>query len=339
MSDQKTRVLQVPEVCTWNPYIELSERHLAQQGVEVLRPGLCLDGPYTAPAAPPAFGTVPDVVHLHWPEILADWYGIDTALGLLRDLKRRGTVVVQTVHDLQPHPFESTPELLAYLHEVDGLTDGAHFFSAEHEERARDDRPRLPAIGTHLLHPAFGTAPASRTIDARDDEVVLGCFGRIRPDKRFVEFARAFGEVAKPGYRLVVAGAPLGDRIDRELVELAAAHPSITYLAGFHSHERFAELVAEVDWVALPYERVFSSGILVNAVEAGKPLLAREPTGADAYQLRQGLLMVEPWDHVTAVLRWMEAAHDPRWRTSPDVLPTWDEAATHLIDFYNRVRA
>lgn len=339
MTDSSMQVLQIPEVCTWNPYIELSERGLAGRGVRVQRPGLCMDGPFSVPPSPPEADPDPDVIHVHWPEILADWYGVDAALELLRKYKRHGATVVQTVHDLQPHPFESTPELLAFLDEVDALTDGAHFFSAEHEQVARSGRARLPAATLHLLHPAFGVTPADRSRPKGDnDDVVIGCFGRVRPDKRYVQFAEAFGAIAGPGFRLLIAGAPLDDEIDRALRRVADAHPSVTYRAGFHSHDEFTEMVRDVDWVALPYERVYSSGVLINAIEASKPVLGRAPTGVDAYHLRPGLLVVEPWDHSSAVRRWTDVARDPQWRTSPEVLPDWHEAAGQLIGFYSDLR-
>jgi glycosyltransferase involved in cell wall biosynthesis len=338
MGDRCRVVLQVPEVCHWNPYVELAEQHLLARGVAVARPGLCLDGPFSPPTSPPQLDPFPDIVHVHWPEMLAAWYGVSRALAVLQEVVEQGTCLVQTVHDLHPH--EPTSVLVAYLHEVDALTSGVHFFSDEHERQARLLRPKLPEVSTHLLHPAFPTQrrPARRTL-APANEMVLGCFGRIRPYKRYSEFGHAFGQVAHEGFRLLIAGAAHTDQIHRDMQELAQTYPCVSYVPGFASPERFAELVSQVDWVALPYRRVFSSGILVAAIQAQRPVLLPRPTGALAYAVAPSLEVVDPWDDVTAIRTWMTLARQPRAPVPQGILPTWDAAADHLIDFYDAVIA
>ncbi|MEV0675124.1 hypothetical protein AB0I60_01235 [Actinosynnema sp. NPDC050436] len=331
MVRHRRAVLQVPETCHWNRYVSLAGQHLGARGVEVLRPGLCLDEP--DPPGPPADARVeprPDVVHVHWPEMLAARYGVDRALAILRDLVARGAHVVQTVHDLRPH--EPGADLTAYLREVDALTAGVHFFSAEHERQARLHRPELPARRALLPHPAFPASgrPARR---APGGEVVLGCLGRIRPYKRIAEFAAAFARTAPAGYRLVVAGEPHTVELDRELRRLAASCPAITYRPGFLDDESFTDLVHGVDWVALPYRHVYSSGVLVAAVQAGRPVLCPRPT--DALSFGPNVVEVEPWDDVTAIGHWLTVAH--RAPHPPKRPPTWNAAAARLISFYDEV--
>jgi glycosyltransferase involved in cell wall biosynthesis len=336
VEQQGLTVLQVPEVCNWNPYVGLAEQHLVARGVKVVRPRLCWDGPYVPSPRPPEITSLPHIVHLHWPEMLASWYGAARALSVLQDMVARGARLVQTIHDLQPH--EPNPELSTYLHEVDALTSGAHYFSDDHERQARSIRPKLPKLRTHLLHPAFPalTAPA-RAPRAPGQQVVLGCFGRIRPYKRFLTFGRAFGQAARPGFRLLIAGVAHSPEIHQELQQLTRTYPSLTYLAGFLSEAEFAEELGQVDWVALPYKQVYSSGVLVAAIQARKPILSSTPTGVDAYQLRPSLEAMDPWDDTTAVRQWMDVALDHRPTTSPSVLPGWGPAAEHLIGFYRAV--
>jgi glycosyltransferase involved in cell wall biosynthesis len=174
--------------------------------------------------------------------------------------------------------------LSTYFHDVDALTSGAHYFSDDHERQARVTR-------------------------APDRQVVLGCFGRIRPYKRFLAFGRAFGQAARPGFRLLVAGAAHSSEIHQELQQLERTYPCLTYLVGFLSEAEFAGALDRVDWVALPYERVYSSGVLVAAIQARKPILSPTPTGVEAYQLGPGLEAVDPWDDTTAVHQWMGATH------------------------------
>ncbi|MFJ6895178.1 glycosyltransferase [Streptomyces hokutonensis] len=271
--------------------------------------------------------------------MLAAWYGFDGAVAVLRDLERGGARLVQTVHDLLPH--ETNPGAREYFHEVDSMTSGVHFFSEEHERQARAVRPHLPTLSTRFLHPAFAAEGGmDRSAPPKPEgEVTIGCFGRIRPYKRYAEFGRAFGEAAADGYRLLIAGAPLNDEIHQEMLRLARIYPHITYVPGFQDESRFRRLIEGVDWVALPYREVYSSGILVNALQAGKPVLAPRPIGMDAYDLRPGLLTVSPWRDDVAVRRWMDEAHDPKWRNSDVILPSWEAAARQLISFYRDIRS
>lgn len=331
-------VLQVPEVCKWNPYVELTERHLADRGVVVLRPGLCRDGLFVPPFSPPVVQRMPHIMQLHWPEKLVAWYGVDRALAVLRDFAERGTQIVQTVHNPQPH--EPSTELTGYLHEVDALSSGVHFFSAAHELQARAARPKLPQLRTLMLHPRFPTlAPLQQPSVAPGSQVVLGCFGRIRPYKRFLKFARIFGQLAQPSFRLLIAGAVDTTKTHTELQLLARTYSQIEYLAGFLPEQKFFELLSQVQWVVLPYKQVFSSGLLIAATQLGRRVLAPTPIGIESYGLRGMMEMVDPWNDVVAVCRWMEVARTPPPTVSSDSLPTWDEAADHLICFYAEVIA
>ncbi|GGX75665.1 hypothetical protein GCM10010324_21420 [Streptomyces hiroshimensis] len=105
-------------------------------------------------------------------------------------------------------------------------------------------------------------------------------------------------------------------------------------------------LLEQVDWVALPYRRVWSSGVLVAAAQQGRRILSPPPVGADAYgPALEDWQIVEPWDDDVAVLRWQEALMVPqegqRMASGPGALtlPRWDEAADALGDFYHRILA
>ncbi|MGH3694038.1 MAG: glycosyltransferase [Pseudonocardiaceae bacterium] len=138
-------VVQVPEVCTWNPYVAAAEAALTAQGVRVLRPGLCCDvpGPVAHPFNQPVEVDATTIVHLHWPEKLAHQLGVDATVAVLRGLVERGAKIVQTVHNVHPH--EATPELVTFLRVVDELTAGVHFFSSDHEAAARA-APGVPEV-------------------------------------------------------------------------------------------------------------------------------------------------------------------------------------------------
>lgn len=332
-------VLQIPEWSTWNRFVESAGAHLASLGYYPLRPGLCLDDPRAAGAGTLRLDAVPDIVHLHWPDKLARQYGEDPALGFLRDLTRRGARVVQTVHNVLPH--EGTEGQRRFLGEADALTVGAHFFSAEHERIARDQRPGLPARCLHLAHPRYPHFETQRQRgSAGFFTATLGCFGRLRSYKRVAEFTQAFIDYAGRDDRLIVAGFPDTATIDRGLRQISHSDARVDYRPGFHSDDDFARLFLDVGWVALPYRHVFSSGVLVNALQSGRRLLCPRPVGADAYNVTESeALIVEPWDDRVAIRRWSEAARRGE-RSAPVAdchLPTWEKAARVLTDFYDEV--
>ncbi|MGW0390468.1 hypothetical protein ACWDYJ_06120 [Streptomyces sp. NPDC003042] len=275
------RVLQIPETCGWNDYVALQESHLAAQGAVVLRPGLCRDEPGFAPGdLSHLFGAVPDIVHLHWPEMLARLLGDAEAVALLRKFAARGACLVRTVHDLAPHE-EGAHGNAGFIDEVDSLTHGVHFFTKEHELAARRIRSRLPGPALHLPHPRYPLR----------------------------------------------GGSPEGSGPAREL-------------PGSRSG------LEQVDWVALPYQRVWSSGVLVAAAQQGRRILSPPPVGWDAYgPALDDWQIVEPWDDDVAVLRWQEALTVPpegqRRVSGPGslALPQWDAAADALGEFYHRILA
>ncbi|GAA1109847.1 glycosyltransferase [Nocardiopsis exhalans] len=332
------RVLQVPELCGWNPYVQAAETALCEAGLHVIHPGLCVDSP-----AAPLFrigGSVTgeaDVVHLHWPEKLARQHGTRAALDLLHRMVTSGAVLVQTVHNTTPH--EPDPELWGYLCEVDRLTHGAHFFSPDHERAVRAARPWLPSGTVHLPHPLF---PDPRPVPpTRSGGLRMGCFGRVRGYKRTLDFAKVFLAAAPPGASLLVAGHPDSATADCALADLAGDDPRLDYRPGFVTDARFWELLGEVDWVALPYTHLYSSGVLVSALQAGRRILSSTPVGGTALYTAEPAppwwITTDPFDHRTALTRWAETA--PAVTTGPDRLrlPSWEQAATALTGFYTHL--
>ncbi|MFE9629534.1 hypothetical protein [Streptomyces sp. NPDC006463] len=340
------RVLQIPETCAWNDYVRLQESHLAALGIEVMRPGLCRDEPgFTAAdvsrrVRDALLRDVPDIVHVHWPEMLGRLLGDAQALDLLRAMTARGARLVQTVHDLAPHE-PGANGTVSFIDAVDSLTHGVHFFTKEHEHLARQIRGALPSPALYLPHPRYpGLSPGAGGAARR---TTIGCFGRLRPYKRTAAFAEAFVRHATGDQRLLIAGYPDHPATHQVLTRLASAHEQVEYLPGFHPWPEFVRLLERVAWVALPYRRVWSSGVLVAAAQTGCRILSPPPVGAEGYRtLLDGSAVLDPWDDDLAVRSWQRAvAAPPRPALStatgaPD-LPNWREAAEAFCGFYDEV--
>lgn len=326
MPTMPASVWQVPETCGWNDFVREAEDALTAAGWMVLHPGICHDAPAPVSTSRTTWaGPAPAIVHLHWPEKLATALQPDRALALIGELRSAGSRIVQTIHNLTPH--ESRRDLARFRDEIDAMTDGVHFLSPEHERLARDHRPALPAAAIHLPHPRYS---------GPDSAVSIGCFGRLRPYKRTAEFVTA-ALTGNDDLRFLVAGHPDDVETDRRLRALADTDTRLDYRPGFASSSEFRRLMTTVEWVALPYEQLHSSGVLVEALQAGRRVLSVEPVGGTklygSYSLDRWLTL-PVWDDLTAVQAWRSVVSRQRI-----ALPSWSHAATALLDFYTAIIA
>lgn len=272
----------------WNEYIGLAATHLRPFGFETLEPGVCRDEQVGVAQLPESLDPHPDLVHVHWPELLGATCGPERTVSFLQRLAREGTRIVQTVHNLWPHVPVSWHR--TFIDAVDSLTSGVHFFSPEHEELARATRTRLPSLSIRVMHPRYeGVMSDPGGVGPGDRAVTMGCFGRLRRYKRIPEFVRVLlrdaGQVLG---NVLIAGKPDDPHVDRELRALARRDPRVIYRPGFHHHVTFSALMREVDWVALPYEDIWSSGVLVSALQLGRRVLCPRPVGSILYGSGRG---------------------------------------------------
>ncbi|GIH11219.1 hypothetical protein Rhe02_92860 [Rhizocola hellebori] len=322
----RTSLWQVPETCGWNKYVEDGADAIAQLSWTILRPGVCQDVP-TAAASQAWEGPTPAVVHVHWPEKLATALGSDKAVSLIRHLKQRGARVVQTIHNVAPHETAASQPWFQGM--IDTLTDGVHFFSAEHELQARASRPGLPKACVIFPHPLYTSVPLTR----------VGCFGRIREYKRTADFASALLADPDLPVQLVVLGYADSQDTAERLRALADTDSRLLLQPEFVAAPDFEAAVASVDWVAMPYRSLHSSGVLVTALQAGRRLLSPKPLGGTelygSYDAERWLV-VDPWTDEAAVRALSRVIASSRAALG---LPTWATAARELVSFYSALRA
>ncbi|MBV9025072.1 MAG: hypothetical protein JO362_15075 [Streptomycetaceae bacterium] len=244
---------------------------------------------------------------------------------------------VQRVDQVFLVPQEETHPL------ADLVRDGVTGFTAAPEDPASLAEALARAAAVHVPHP-LPPAPPERVPHTRPHPLTVGCFGRLRDYKRTLPFVRAFLAGAHPSARLLVAGAPDSEEAHTALTELAAADGRLDYRPGFvDDHAAFWRLLAEVEWVALPYERLHSSGVLVAALQARRRILSPTPIGGtDLYvpgARRWWWTCIDPWDDHQAVAAWRSAAtlSSTMPPSSTLSLPTWVQTADHLAAFYARL--
>jgi glycosyltransferase involved in cell wall biosynthesis len=272
-------------------------------------------------------GPTPAIVHLHWPEKLVTGLGADPTIALLQRLKRDGARVVQTIHNVSPHEASAVDASLQ--RRIDQLTDGVHFFSAEHELLARAQRPDLPESSIVVPHPRYASRPRVR----------VGCFGRIREYKRTADFAEALLANPTLPVELVVTGHVDSPETAARLDALAATDARLDFRPGFRAPREFNDAISSVDWVAIPYRYLHSSGVLVSALQGGRRILSQRPAGGtELYGAfgRDRWLVVDPWTDRDAV----QALTDAIEASGADLtLPSWADATAALTSFYTTLNA
>lgn len=231
----------------------------------------------------------PDIVHLHWPELLflsthRAWQArarVAAFARLIRRARRRGTRLIWTVHNDGAHEERSTPAVRAALDRMLARdVDAVFSLSAAGDAAARARLgPAVPVFRTRHgdyrdAYPFRDDRLAARAelgIDA--DARLVVAVGQVRAYKnleRLVAVARALTD---PRLRLVVAGAPDGPAT-ADGVERAAAGDSRIRLDLAHLDDaRLTTWLAAADLVALPYRRILNSGAALLALSARRPVL------------------------------------------------------------------
>jgi len=284
------RVLSLPDYSRDNPYQRLLADGLLGQGVRSIggRPGR--RQPFPIVSAWLRAGR-PRVLHLHWThEYLKGADGptrVNRArfLGQLRFLRRAGVRIVWTMHNLGGHDGARHPEEMAVHGDLVRLADAVicHCFTAREAAitaygLTAAEAARLMVIphGSYLGVYPDTIAPA----DARDrlglppTGPVLLFLGAVRGYKGTDDLVAAFGAIADPDARLLIAGRPKGAGIEERLAAAAAADPRIRLHLSFVPDAELQVWLRAADLVVLPFREILTSGSAILALSFGRPVVA-----------------------------------------------------------------
>jgi beta-1,4-mannosyltransferase len=348
----RLRVAPLPGRVREAPYLRLLHQALARRGIETLE----------LPSARAAVASRPDVLHLHWLEYLARaesggplaWLRAHLrGLALMRALhalRRRGTRIVWTVHNLRPHEprHPRLERLLArfVLRRADRVIAHSRFAARRVAELYGDGADRVEVI-PHGHFIGFYPPPQRSRDEVRDalriprDAFVYLLFGQLRRYKGVPAAIAAFRRLPYADARLVVAGAVRDPALEREIAAAAAGDGRVRQLLGHVPDERVAELHEAADAALIPYGEVFSSGALLLALSLGLPAVApaegtgelAEPPALEPFSGERGLT-----DAMEAI-RWGDAARrrDAARRSAERF--SWDEIARRTRAAYEEVGA
>lgn len=274
-----------------------------------------------------------DVLHIHWPESLletrsyraARWSEIKYTF-LLDYVRKRGTKVVWTVHDLKPHdlvfPALENRFWDAVLDRLDGVTALTH----SGLDLALQRFPRLSRLPAFVIphghyrdqYPCGITRQQARErLGVPPSASVVTYFGQIRPYKnvpRLIECVRGCGE----DVRLFVCGR-LSKRVDMEQdLRLAAGDdPRIRLLLEFIPDEEVQVYLTAADLLVFPYRDILNSGSALLGLSFDRPVLVpnrgamqelQQAVGADWVRLYDGDLNT---DVIRDALAWALTTQRP----------------------------
>lgn len=278
-----------------------------------------------------------EVIHLQWaPLPLLD-------LAFLPRLRAVAPVVL-TVHDTVPYNG-AEPWLMAAG--IGRLTRGVDAVICHTEQgRSRLLRQGVPAARLHVVpHGLLG-----RRIDTTPPpaaRIRLLQFGKIKPYKGVAILLDALGLLGpaeRRRFAVEIVGKPHQD--PRSLEAQAARlglEGCVRFDFGFVPEARMDELFASTDALVFPYLDIEASGVLMQAVAAGLPVVASR-IGAFAELLehgRQGLLVPagDPQSLAAALRRLLAAPHSlpvmrAEMRRLRDRLPGWDAIGRQTCAVY-----
>lgn len=297
----------------------------------------------------------PDVVHVNWPEYLVRWRSLPLTLfdivkitALLWLARRRGTAVVWTGHNLEPHDivrpalwrlffrlFRAQTDLLISM--GDGATE---LLTRRYPQLARMPAVVVPHGHYREVYPSRpSTAIARRNLGLDGERPVLLVFGQIRTYKNVPKLVRAWKNLAGPRPRLLIAGEPSRPELEAEVRLQSAGHSDAVLLLRFIEDDEVPAFFAAADVVVAPYLKrsTLSSGVAILALSFGRPaVLTDTPANRDLQRI------VGPdWVHLCdgtpddAFRVALEAAASPRFG-SPDLAPLeWKEIGVRTSDAYS----
>lgn len=278
-----------------------------------------------------------DVIHLQWaPLPILD----QLALPALR----RIAPVVMTVHDTTPYngaePWLMAAGLGRLIRGVDAVIC--------HTEAGRGRLLRQGVAASRLFvvpHGLLGTPTDTASEPA--GHIRLLQLGKLKPYKGvdvLIEALALLAPAERARLRIKVVGEPHLDPAPlRARAEALGLGECLAFELGFVPDDRMAALIANADAMLFPYRQIEASGVLMQAVAAGLPVVASR-IGAFAELLedgRQGLL-VPPGDPLALAAALRRLATTPTCLTAMrsgmrqrrDRIPGWDAIGHQTMAAY-----
>ena len=253
-----------------------------------------------------------DILHIHWPESLLEtksWlharWSVAKYLGLLDRVRREGTRIVWTVHDLKPHdlvfPALESRFWRAVLDRIDGLIG----LTQTGLDMAHERFPHLASRPSFVVphghyrgrYPnELGKSEARRRLGVDERATVITYFGQIRPYKNVPRLIASVRALPTPA-TLFVCGR-LSKRVDMtdDLVSAAGGDPQIRLETRFVADEDVQLFLNAADLLVFPYRDILNSGSALLGLSFDRPVLVPKLGAMAELQQAVGTAWVRTYD-------------------------------------------
>lgn len=329
-----------------NPYNWLLYSHLTNRGAtvhEYSRERL-LHGEYA-------------ILHLHWPEACLNVRRTGLALSgfleqahLVEQVRRRGTRIVWTIHNLHTHeglhPRLEPWLWRTFIRRIDALISP----SRSGLEAARERFPRLRDVPSFLVPLGHFRDVYPNALDrdiARDmlgipaHSRVISFVGQIRPYKNVPALLRAFRGLDDPDARLLVAGKPLWLQLARDIEAAAGGDARIRLHLRHTAGEDLQLFLNAADVVVLPFREVLNSASALLALSFDRPILVPRKGALEELQKDLGAGWVRTFSgeltsgELAEALQW--ATCSSRQGGAPLHRFDWPDLAAKTLEAYQTV--
>ena len=223
----------------------------------------------------------PDIIHIQW----GRWPLIDQ--WLIRHFRAMQIPVIYTVHDVvpifDPHSRHRYEEIYSSVDRLIVLTHSAlDAFQHEFPTITWDKVSLIPLIGApNQTTPANASRSIARQkLKLPEDAQVLLFFGTIRPYKGIAKLVEAYQLLApsNPNLWLVIAGQAESPQEAYPLQSLQG-HPRVLLHNTFIPYASMWHYFLAADVVVYPYEQIYQSAALVDAMGFGCPVIVTNVGG------------------------------------------------------------
>jgi beta-1,4-mannosyltransferase len=226
-----------------------------------------------------------DIYHIHLPESVfthqhVTW-NMYKLLSFMRFVKLRGTRIVWSVHNLEPHE-NSSYDCKDYVRSVLRLADGVIFMNDSGRTLAiREFEGFMDKFYTVIPHGHYrgvyqnniSRAESRGKLGFSENERVILLFGKLSPYKGIASLIEAFKSLKDPDLRLVIAGKPVNEDYSNALRSISADDNRI-FSHFVHIADDDVQLyMNSADLVVHPYLRSFTSGAAMLSLSFDKPIL------------------------------------------------------------------
>jgi hypothetical protein len=241
-----------------------------------------------------------DLLLIQFPDVLG-WREAPEALALrmveelegLRAWRRQGTCLLWLVHNGLPHDLSPRLRWLwqGFHRRLGRLCDGFLAMGPSLQEPVERVIPALAGKPfASFLHPRYPIPPFGEAERCRcraelgvgDGELLVGALGTISRYKGLPALVHMLRGLGRSDVRLLIAGQPRSPGILAELEQAIGGDPAILLRPGHLPADGFAIFTKACDRIVIPNEHYLTSGALLYALSARRPVLARRtPYSAD----------------------------------------------------------